>query len=104
MNRVYQLRTGLKMTQDEFAEYCGVAKISIVRYEGGKEVSRANAIKIASACGVSISYVIGTAELSLTETERRLLFAFRAADETYQNIANELLETHQKRSANVSAS
>lgn len=43
-------------------------------------------------------------EMTLTETEARLLAAFRSAEETYQNIALELLETHQKRSANVSAS
>ena len=59
MNRIYLLREKLHMTQDEFAEYCGIAKISIARYEGDANVSRANAIKIAKACGVSVDYVLG---------------------------------------------
>lgn len=104
MNRVYQLRTSMKMTQDEFAERCNVSKISIVRYEGGQEVSRTNAVKIASACGVSIAYVIGSEEMSLTEAEMRLLSAYRSAEETYQIIALELLESHQKRIREASAS
>ena len=60
MNKVYQLREKLHMTQDEFAEYCGIAKISISRYEAGTNVSRANAIKIAKACNVTVDYLIGT--------------------------------------------
>lgn len=59
MNRIVELRTSLNMTQDEFAEYCGVAKVSIARYEGGANVSRANAVKIAEACNVSIGFVLG---------------------------------------------
>lgn len=104
MNRVYQLRTSMKMTQDEFAERCGVAKISIVRYEGGNEVSRSNAIKIASACGVSVSYVIGSEDISLSESEHRLLIAYRSAEETYKTIALELLEAHPAKNAAASAS
>ena len=59
MNTVFDLRNKYRMTQDEFAEFCGVSRISIARYEAGAKVSRANAEKIASACGVSVSYVIG---------------------------------------------
>lgn len=59
MNNVSVLRQRLNMTQDEFSEYCGVARISIARYEAGAEVSRANAKKIADACSVSIAYVLG---------------------------------------------
>ena len=60
MNKIFLLREKLHMTQDEFAEYCGIAKISIARYEGGANLSRANAIKIAKACDVSIDYLMGT--------------------------------------------
>ena len=60
MNKIFLLREKLHMTQDEFAEYCGIAKISITRYEGGANLSRANAIKIAKACDVSIDYLMGT--------------------------------------------
>lgn len=62
MNIINELRTNLKMTQDEFAEYCGIAKVSIARYEAGANISRSNAKKIAAACGVTIGYVIGEEE------------------------------------------
>ena len=59
MNRVLELRTRLGMTQDAFAEKCGIARISIARYEAGDNLSRASAEKIARACNVSVSYVLG---------------------------------------------
>ena len=59
MNNVSELRKQRGMTQDEFAELCGVSRISIARYEAGGEVSRANAERIAKACRVSVSYVLG---------------------------------------------
>jgi transcriptional regulator with XRE-family HTH domain len=49
----------LSMTQDEFAEHCNVSRISIARYEAGAEINRSNAVKVASACGVSVEYVLG---------------------------------------------
>ena len=59
MNNVYNLRKQRDMTQDEFAEYCNVSRISIARYEAGGEVSRVNAQRIADACRVPISFVLG---------------------------------------------
>jgi transcriptional regulator with XRE-family HTH domain len=59
MNNVLTLRNRLSMTQDEFAEFCNVSRISIARYEAGTEIHRANAMKIASACGVPVEYVLG---------------------------------------------
>lgn len=59
MNNVLLLRNSLSMTQDEFAERCNVSRISIARYEAGAEINRSNAVKIASACGVSVEYVLG---------------------------------------------
>lgn len=59
MNNVFALRNSLKMTQDEFAEHCKVARISIARFETGAQISRASAQKIAQACNVSVSYVLG---------------------------------------------
>lgn len=60
MNNVRYLREQRGLTQDDFAEYCDVPRISIARYEGGDPISRKNAQKIASACGVSLDFVIGT--------------------------------------------
>ena len=59
MNNVLLLRNSMSMTQDEFAERCNVSRISIARYEAGAEINRSNAMKIASACGVSVEYVLG---------------------------------------------
>ena len=59
MNNVARLRKLRKMTQDEFAELCGLSRISIARYEASGEVSRASAERIAKACHVSVSYVLG---------------------------------------------
>lgn len=59
MNNVYTLRSAMAMTQDEFAEFCDVSRISIARYETGADINRANAVKIATACGVSVQYVLG---------------------------------------------
>ena len=59
MNNIYNLRKQRHMTQDEFSELCGVSRISIARYEAGAEVSRTNAARIAEACHVTISHVLG---------------------------------------------
>lgn len=59
MNRVLELRTKMKLSQEEFAVFCGVARSSIARFEAGENMGRASAEKIARACGVSISDVLG---------------------------------------------
>lgn len=108
MNNVLLLRTIKGMTQYEFADFCGMSRISIARYEAGAEINRANALKIADACGVSISYVLGDqgtgSSPALTDTEQRLLVAFRNADDVYKTVALELLEAHQKEKSSASAS
>ena len=59
MNNVLVLRKARAMTQDEFAEFCNISRISIARYEASGNISRAGAEKIAAACGVSVSLVLG---------------------------------------------
>ena len=59
MNNIQILREQRGMTQEQFAEYCGISRISIARYESGAQIHRANAEKIAAACHVSVDYVIG---------------------------------------------
>ena len=66
MNRILELRNKLRMTQEEFADHCGIARSSIARYEASGNVSRANAEKIARACGVSVSYVIADTNEDVT--------------------------------------
>ena len=58
MSRVTELRRSKGMTQEQFAEYCGISRISIARYETGAAISRENARKIAVACNVSIDYLL----------------------------------------------
>lgn len=69
MNNVLQLRTAMAMTQDEFAERCNVSRISIARYEAGAEINRSNALKIATACGVSVEYVLGVSQANAQPDE-----------------------------------
>jgi transcriptional regulator with XRE-family HTH domain len=69
VNNVRVLRERFDMTQDEFAEFCGVSRISIARYDTGEPISRKNAQKIALACHVSIDYVIGQEEKPATEED-----------------------------------
>lgn len=59
MNRIEELRSMRKMTQYEFADFCGVSRSSIARYEAGGMISRASAEAIGKACDVSVDYVLG---------------------------------------------
>ena len=54
MSRVEDLRAARQMTQSEFAEFCGISRSSIARYEAGDKISRENAMRIADACDVSV--------------------------------------------------
>lgn len=58
-NNVTALREQKGLSQERFAELCGISRASIARYEAGDAINRTNAVKIASACGVSVDYVLG---------------------------------------------
>ena len=91
MSIVNDLRRRLGMTQEAFAEFCDVSRVSIARYDAGAPLSRQNAEKIARACDVSIDYLLafdtpeeGSVRLSepaaplLSEEEQQVLKDFRA--------------------------
>ena len=59
MNNVRLLRDQRGMTQDEFADYCNISRMSIARYEAGELISSKSAEQIAKACNVTIDFVIG---------------------------------------------
>lgn len=61
-NNVTVLREQKGLSQERFAELCGISRASIARYEAGDAINRANAVKIATACGVSVDYVLGIDE------------------------------------------
>lgn len=56
--RVLNLRKVKKMGQEEFAEFCGLSRSSIARYESGKPINRIAAQRISVACDVPISYIL----------------------------------------------
>lgn len=58
-NNVTALREQKGLSQERFAELCGISRASIARYEAGDSINRANAVKIATACNVSVDYVLG---------------------------------------------
>lgn len=71
-NNVVALREQKGLSQERFAELCGISRASIARYEAGEAINRANAVKIAEACGVSVGYVLGLPEYALREYENAL--------------------------------
>lgn len=68
MNRVLELRTNLSMTQEEFSAFCGLARSSVARFEAGENIGRASAERIARACNVSVSFVLGDTNAETNET------------------------------------
>ena len=58
-NNVQRLREQKGLTQERFAELCGISRASIARYEAGEEINRKNAVKIADACEVTVDFVLG---------------------------------------------
>lgn len=67
-NNVTALREQKGLSQERFAELCGISRASIARYEAGDAINRANAVKIAAACEVSVDYVLGVEpETSVTD-------------------------------------
>lgn len=61
-NNVTVLREQKGLSQERFAELCGISRASIARYEAGDAINRTNAVKIASACGVSVDYLLGLSD------------------------------------------
>ncbi|MBP3873212.1 MAG: helix-turn-helix transcriptional regulator [Lachnospiraceae bacterium] len=81
MNSVWNLRKKMKMTQSEFAEYCGISVVSISRYETGGNISRKNAEKIAKACKVTVDSVLNLQESSGSENRMSSVFVLTSDEE-----------------------
>lgn len=58
MSTISDIRAELKMSQESFAEFCDISRVSVARYEAGAQMSRKNAKKIARACGISIDHLL----------------------------------------------
>lgn len=92
------------MTQEEFAVFCDVSRISIARYDAGDPISRTKAKKIAKACNVSIDSLynfcsacdsseaepVSPAE-SITPEEEQILNDYRALTARGKRRASETL-------------
>lgn len=57
-NRVCELRRNMKLTQDEFAELCGITRPTISNIENARtHASSDNLSRIAQVCGVSVDFL-----------------------------------------------
>lgn len=99
MIRARRLSRG--MTQSQLASAAGMSESAIAMYEAGKRRPRENAVEaLADAFNVP-KWAICYSEKEIfdqmsefTEDERRIVYAYRAADPIYKSIALELLELH----------
>ena len=107
MNRITEIRHRMGMTQDQFAEFCNISRVSIARYDAGAQISRKNAEKIAAACGIGIDEVLTqfvpsatlaepaftfNDELMLSDEERTMVLQFRNMNRRGQKRAMEYME------------
>lgn len=87
--RFRELRTGLKLTQDQFAEKFFLNKSNISRYEQDKQMPEVELLKkIADFFDVDVDYLLGTSDIKrkeITETTEDLL----------KKVINEILASHE---------
>ena len=99
--KLKQLRELNHMTQRQAAEAIGCTQGNYSRYETGeREPSIELLVRMATAFGVSVDYLIGNADVDdmvLSTYERNLILAARAADSRARQDAMLLLTTHQKK-------
>lgn len=104
MSTLSDLRTRLKMSQEAFAEFCDISRVSVARYEAGAPMSRKNAQKISRACGISMDALLDEkpAETSidslkseqegkLSQEETKLISDYRAMTQYGRQRAQETL-------------
>ena len=69
---IQQLRKERDMTQEEFAELCGISRSSLARYESGAPMRRDCLVKIATACGISVEDILGTKKAAQQELDGQI--------------------------------
>lgn len=69
MSNILSLRRARGLTQEAFAELCGISRSSLARYERGEPISRDCLIRIANACSVSIDDLTGIATQKAAQPE-----------------------------------
>lgn len=92
------LRKQRKIKQSEMAAALNVTQGAVANWENGIRAPSIDALPdIARLLGVSIDQLFGiqpTPKIILTDDEKRVLFAYRAADKTAQCYALQLLENN----------
>jgi transcriptional regulator with XRE-family HTH domain len=86
-DRLREERNRLDMTQEAFADACGINKRGQVRYEGDVQVPGGGYLAAAAELGIDVNYVLTGRRLNeLEPVEARVLSAFRAASDEVQRI------------------
>lgn len=97
--RIYNLRKAKKMAQDDFADFCGLSRSSIARYEAGKPINRVAAQKISDACNVPLSYLLDEKKEpdpfagGFSEDELEIISMYRVVSQEGQDATKALLRS-----------
>jgi transcriptional regulator with XRE-family HTH domain len=99
--RIKELRLENDMTQADVANYLGIGKQAVYKYEVGAvtNIPLENIEKLAALFKTTPMYLAGwddKSSESISPDEHRLLTAYRGAEETAKQIAMETLLNHQK--------
>lgn len=97
--RLKELREQNGISQREIAEVIGCRQNSLYRYEIGEREPSIEVIKkLASFFGVTVDYLVGhdAEAFEVSEYEKQLVLAARAADNRAKEDALLLLKTHLK--------
>ena len=100
--RIKECRTINHLTQDDVAQYLGIGKQAIYKYEIGAvtNIPLENIVKMATLFRTTPSYLAGWSDEGapveeLTENECRLVALYRTAEPYAQKIAIETLQNNQ---------
>lgn len=57
--KIISIRESMHLTQEEFADFCGLSRSSVARYELGGKPNRASLEKMAAALNTTVSALLG---------------------------------------------
>lgn len=94
---IYTKRKEMNLTLEDIGKAVGVSKATVSRWESGdiRHMRRDKIAALSNLLGLNPALFIMTSEI-ITETERRLLDAFRAADDRARSDALATLESHRR--------
>ena len=100
-DRIKKLRLQNHLTQNDVSSYLGIGKQAVYKYETGTvtNIPLENIEKMAKLFGTSPAYLAGWGDdptEQLSDNERRLVTAYRGAEDSAREIAMETLLNHQK--------